>query len=665
MILIYLMMETGWNVNQFKLFHENSELNIRGYLSQTGNQDLDINLYNWRGKDLASNFMDVRPENSVEASINLDSKISGSFNSPLINAKLLVDSIAYGNKKFGELHSTFIYSNKNFDVNLAFLDSTLNKNDTALTITGYVPVDLAFSGAEENYMETKPMSINLRSNGFNLGAFGDVLPAVNRLRGEFTSDLEITGTPSSLTTNGFIKVLDAAFFLEANNLEYNASVLVNINGEDLTLDSLVIANVKGTENGGRMTGSGTATLNNFDVTSSKFSFSGDLKVLSEASKSASPSIYGELVIGTEGKVEINIGDNRIFIRAPVLIKNANLTFPQTQSAYHSGSENYIYRFAVDTTLLTKEGGELDLEQLVEISEQGGKDALQRKSKTSIFDYIIDVTIEDEATITYVLSREFDQNLNAFLEGNISLRKSGSRTEVLGKFDLLEGSTLQFIKTLEAEGSIDFQSGELANPNLDIIATYSDYYYPAEGPNAGEEVPVEVRITIQGPLKDLSKRLVTNEKNLQVYYGTKNIADNNPSPGYDASDAAMFILLGKFNDDATQQDRNAVASTAAGLAGSLVGGFLNQQFGDAIKSVQLRQVGTATVISLVGRAGNFRYEIGTSTDVYQDLSRANVKIQYPVTKSLFLRVERKESINTESTYTTEMINEVGIKYLFEF
>jgi hypothetical protein len=98
---------------------------------------------------------------------------------------------------------------------------------------------------------------------------------------------------------------------------------------------------------------------------------------------------------------------------------------------------------------------------------------------------------------------------------------------------------------------------------------------------------------------------------------------------------------------------------------VVGGFLNQQFGDAIKSVELRQTGDATVVSLVGRAGDFRYEVGTSTDVYQDLSKANIKIQYPVTESLFIRVERKESFNKESNYTNEMINEVGIKYLFEF
>ncbi len=654
------------DINQFKLVHNNSELNIKGYLSQSGDQKLDINLYDWRGKDLCVNLMNIKPENSIEASISLDASLTGSFNSPIINAELLIDSIAYGNKTFGELQSNFKYNNKNLDLNLAFLDSTLNKNDTALTLKGYVPVDLSFTGAEQNYMETKPMNITLRSDGFNLGAFGDILPSVNKLRGEFTSNLKISGTPSSLRTEGYLKIKDAAFFLEANNLEYNASLLLNINGDDLTLDSLVIANVEGTENGGKMFGSGTATLDNFDVTSSNFSFSGDLKVLSEASKSASASVYGELVIGTEGKVEIEVEEKKVFVRAPILIKIADLTFPQTQSAYQSGSENYIYKYPEETVLPDSINKEMDFEKLVDISEKRGEVAEKSETKTSILDYDIKVKIEDEATITYVLSKEFDQNLVAILEGSVRVEKSGSRTETQGKLKLLEGSTLQFLKTLDAEGSIEFLTGELSNPNLDIVATYRDYYYPAEGADAGEEIPVEVRLFIKGPLKDLEKKLSTGEGNIKVYYGAKNIADNTPSPDRDASDAAMFILIGEFNDpDVDQADRNQVASVAAGLAGSMVGGFLNKQFGSAITSVQLRQVGTATVISLVGRAGDFRYEIGTSTDVYQDLSRANVKIQYPVTRKLFLRLERKESINREATYTNEMINEVGIKYIFEF
>jgi hypothetical protein len=68
---------------------------------------------------------------------------------------------------------------------------------------------------------------------------------------------------------------------------------------------------------------------------------------------------------------------------------------------------------------------------------------------------------------------------------------------------------------------------------------------------------------------------------------------------------------------------------------------------------------------MGRTGNFRYEVGTSTDVYRDLSKANVKIEYPFFRRIYLRLERKEAFITESNLNTEMINEVGLKYRFEF
>ena len=407
------------DVKKFILVRNNSELDIQGYLSQTGSQDLNIKLKDWRGKDLSVNMMHLKPENSIEASINIDSKISGSFFSPIISTDLLIDSISYGNKKFGVLESNLKYNNKNLHLNLVFLDSTLSKKDTALTLNGDVPIDLAFTGGEKDYMESKPMNLNLRSDGFNLGAFGDILPAVNKLRGEFSSNLKLSGTPSTLRATGNLKIKDAAFFLEANNLEYNASLLVNIDGENLKLDSLVIANVPGTKNGGKMTGSGSATLDNFNITSSNFSFNGDLKVLSDASKSASPSIYGELVIGTEGKAEIKFEESRVYIKAPVIIKVAKLTFPQTQSAYQSGSEKYIYMYPEETLLPDSGKKEVDFETLVDISEKNKDSSGSAKTKTSIFDYDISVKIEDEATITYVLSKEFDQNLVAILEGNIT------------------------------------------------------------------------------------------------------------------------------------------------------------------------------------------------------------------------------------------------------
>ncbi|MBT8387276.1 MAG: hypothetical protein KJO12_07670, partial [Ignavibacteria bacterium] len=85
------------------------------------------------------------------------------------------------------------------------------------------------------------------------------------------------------------------------------------------------------------------------------------------------------------------------------------------------------------------------------------------------------------------------------------------------------------------------------------------------------------------------------------------------------------------------------------------------------SVQVRQVGTETKFSLIGKVENVRYEIGGTSQIFQDFSRANVKIEWPVvpiTPRLILRLERREPVFESSTYS-EMINEFGVKYSFEF
>ena len=45
--------------------------------------------------------------------------------------------------------------------------------------------------------------------------------------------------------------------------------------------------------------------------------------------------------------------------------------------------------------------------------------------------------------------------------------------------------------------------------------------------------------------------------------------------------------------------------------------------------------------------------------FNDLSQANVKIEYPLLNNLLLRLERKEAI-TETSIANEMINELGLK-----
>jgi len=169
------------------------------------------------------------------------------------------------------------------------------------------------------------------------------------------------------------------------------------------------------------------------------------------------------------------------------------------------------------------------------------------------------------------------------------------------------------------------------------------------------------------LSELNKNFITDENNVGVYMGRQSIEEDKKDPSKNVTDAMFFIIQGKFPNDenVTQQDRNLFASTATSLAGSIIGSVLNQYFDDYIKGFQLRQTATETKFSLIGKAGDLRYEIGGSTEVLQDLSRANVRLEYPLTQRFQLRLERKESENETSSINNPLFFEGGLKYNFEF
>ncbi len=620
-------------------------------------------LKNFRGKDLSRNLFELKPGNAFLGSINVDADVKGDFENPLINLNADIDSVTYKSKNLGALKGIFNYKDENLAVDLRFIDSLEDNKNPQLLVTGSIPIDLGLkskSDSASNKKKNKPIDLKLTAENFNLAPFGNVIPGVRDLRGILAGELNISGTFDNIDPEGSLTLKNAAFIADANNLEYNAGIKINVTKNTLSLDSLLIENAKNTENGGKMTGSGKAILDNLDIISSQFNINGNLKVLSNASKNASPSVYGDLVIATNGNIEFTMDKNGALIKAPVNITKADLTFPPVQGAYQNHLQGYVYKYAEDT--IKKENQNIDFESLVKLSQEQNKNISNNQSKGFNFNYDINVKVQKEAKIIFILSKELNQKLTAVLDGNFQYKKMGGIPNAQGELKLLEGSNLQFFKTLTAEGSIRFES-ELDNPYLDITATYTDYYIPD---SASQEEKVAVKINIQGPLKELDKNFIKEKNNIAVYVGQTAIDNNEPSPEYDASDAVLFIIAGRFVNQSPNSSAsgNPIENTSNSLAGSILGGFLNSYVGDYIKSIQLRKVGNQTKVNLAGRVQDFRYSIGGSTDVLQDLSQVDVMIEYPIFKSLLVRLERKEALKQTGTQN-DMINELGLKYKFEF
>jgi hypothetical protein len=661
-------------IDNFDLIRNGGEIGIKGSLSRYGNQDLKLELTNINGKDLAANLLDMASDNSLNSNVHLSAEITGNFSNPIAVINLGLDSLSFRNKKLGYLKGELNYSDQNLAVDVHIIDSAKSKNEPLLLLSGNIPIDLSFTSVDERLIKSKQIDLKLTTSSLDLGPLGNSLPEIKKVGGYLTADLTLTGTFDNPDPNGIITINNGDFIMEANNLEYIAGIKLSVKGKNVNIDSLLIANPKGTPGGGVMTGSGSALLDNLSLASASISLSGDLKVMSNDSKESTPAVYGDLVIQSDGNIEITTDFKKYFVKAPVIVKVAQLFFPLDQTGYQNVSENFIYKFVEDTSKAAVK--EQEFEKFLKLAKENrSKDNTGQDNSKTEFDYSITASFQNEAIIKFALAREFNQNLTARIRGNIQYDNIGGKTSTKGELNLLDGSTLEFFKTFEATGTIRFEN-ELSNPYLNIVAMYKNYYQPPEGDTKEELVAVKIKLS--GPFKNLSQNFSKDKNNIGVYVGSDNIDNNRQDETKQPPDAFYFIMTGKFASDLSQQQQSqavgayktsnsltsTATSTATALAGSLIGGYLNNVAGDAIRGVELKSVGQTTRFNLIGKIKNFNYTIGGSTDVFQDLSQANVKIEYPVFKNFLIRVERKEAI-TQTTISSDMINELGLKYRFEF
>jgi hypothetical protein len=644
------------NFNNFKIAIADGLFSLSGDvgLEEYGVLKMQAKDIEWR--EIGREVLGIQDASNFDSKISLDGELSGTVSNPKLTADLKLNNLTYQEKNLGTIISSFSFEDNELYTDLRFIDSLRTFESPKLSLLGTIP--LAISGKKDD-AKNNELNLKLLSDNFDLASLGNAVPFVNDLTGMFNTNIDVKGTFDDPELKGTLNIINTAFTAEQNNLRYNFETSVLLDRDLIKLESLQIDNTIGTKYGGTLNGSGEIRLDQFKIDNASLTLKGDLKILDKISREANPLVYGDLVIQTDGEITLTINDQTTFVDIPINVTVADLNFQLMQSAYQNTS-GFIYKFPdIIDTLKIKD---LELDSLIQFAEQSKLEQSGVTAAQSFFDYRVRVNMKTEAKMVVVLSRELNQDLVAVMDGNFELTSREGRITSTGQLNLLEGSKLSFIKSFEVTGNIRVE--KLENPLLDIVATYRDYYYPTDTTGTAEEIEVAVKIKFNGPLSDLAQNFIRDEENIAVYMGTSKIESDDADPTKSSTDAFLFIIAGRFTDGATTQEMNAAANTAASLAGSVLGGVLNKYLGDYVRNIQLRQVGAETKFNLIGRAGKFRYEIGGSTDVFQDLSRANVKIEFPVFQRLLLRLERKEAIN-ETTLSNDMFNELGLKYKFEF
>lgn len=656
-------------LSRLALWRGDAKISLDGVFSLDQPMNLKLSAKNLKGYDLSYNLFGIAANEVIDNDLNIEASVQGTMDKPEMQVNFTADSITYHNVVYGSYIGKMDYADKKLSINLRLLEKKSGKQESRMELTGYLPMDLRFASVPERLLGNEPVSLQLQADKFNIASLGDLIPFISDVKGYVNSEITIGGTINNPVRKGYMKLENGTCLIDKNNLYYTASMDVTLDNREIIINHMKFSNDGKVKHKGTITGSGKIDVTDFTDPNILIRLSGDLSVLSAQRRSSELTVYGDAYVQSDGDIIYTMVHGKSFLKMPLLIKDAALIFPPTQETYTGAADNFFYRFPQED--VKKSNREIEIQKLLADYNERLRQSGQDKGSNYDFDYEIKVNMKDEASFVFVFSEEANQKLNAYLNGDILFERKSGIQNFQGELKVLEGSTLEFIKTFTATGSLRFES-DVTNPYLDIVGVYKSYYSENDTTlNETKEEEVAVKVKLKGPVRDLAKSFSKSENNIAVYYGKNNIDKGNASTEYDNVDAIWFVIMGKFKKDLTAQDKTKAASqidpitgTATSVASSLLGNLLNAYLGDVVRSVEVRNTGSATKFNLSGRYKDIKYTFGGSTNFLQDLSSASVRVEYTLYDNFIIRVERREAISNVN-YSNEMINEVGLRYRFEF
>jgi len=645
--------------NQFVLWNEKGKLDLNGQLSFEGQEDLTLKLSNINLKIISTDILQLPPDKIINGELNIDIVMSGTAESPKYDMNFNVDSIKVQNYNLGSIESSVQYSDRLLTSEFSFLDNRKEQTRRSLGLEGTLPIDLSFN--TDNILPSdKEIDLSFTADDFDLRFASSFIPGIRNLVGTLNGEVNLNGNYDEVKNSGDLRIDNSSFVLEVTNLTYLLNGKLNFQNDKILISNMSLKNEPSVKNGGTILISGEIDHQYFAVQKVDLRANGSLKVLDEKTKAVNPALYGNITVETRNDIVFLSSEERTYLGLDlILLSGASITYSPTQTAFSNENDKFTYLFVSSRA---EDELEKEIDSLLILSEL--KKQEKNLAQRIPFNFDLSLEVQKEAKVVFVLSREFKQNLTAYLAGRLQYSVVNEIPFANGELTLLDGSKLDFIKTFQAKGNIRFIE-ELDDPYINVVATYESFYNPDTLQTGVNEYDVQIRINIEGTAKEITSNFLRGENNVEVYKSRRNANQYELDPSKSSSDAMFFIIVNKFPEDASLQETNLAASTAASLAGSIVGTVLNEKLGDVVRSVNVQQVGTETVFNLVGKVEEFRYEIGGTSQVFQDLTRATVKIEHPLFfPNLVIRFYRTEPPYQSTTYS-EMINELGLKYSFVF
>jgi translocation and assembly module TamB len=441
-----------------------------------------------------------RDTTGIAGEVGLDLRLGGTAEAPTMRGTMSLDAA-----RFGEIQAPFVegvidYADRKLEANLLLWRT----GENVLQVETQLPLDLGFRGVKQRQVEG-PLSVHARGDSVDLAILEALTPAVNRVRGTLSADVNVTGTWNEPRFAGGVEIREGAMTLPGLGVRYDG-----LHGRaSFKGDSLVLQDVS-LRSGGSLDVAGSILLSDLSRPVLDLGF--------RAREFRAVDVRNFLTLSATGGLRLQGPFFRALLTGDLTANSGVLYFADLVSKRIIDLEDPTIADLVDTTLLRR--------------ENLGANFQNR--------FLDSLTIQDLRVVlgSDVWLRSAEANIQ--LGGEVQLSKAGRTYTPSGTLDALRGSyTLKIGPVTRdftvARGSVRY-FGDL-NASLDIQGRH------AVRAVRGEEVPVIANIT--GTL-----------------YAPKVTLESTFNPPISETDLVSYLVTGYPANEASELGHNALETGLA-------------------------------------------------------------------------------------------------------
>jgi translocation and assembly module TamB len=439
------------DVSPLTLQAENGEglIEIGGRVPGTSEGSLVLRLL---GLDLHDvyGFMQ-RDTTGIAGDVGLDVRLGGTAEQPTVRGTISLNSARFGDFQAPFIEGVVDYADRKLAANLLLWRT----GENVLQLESQLPLDLGFRGVKQRRVEG-PLSVHARADSVDLAILEALTPAVNRVRGVLTADVNVTGTWEQPRFTGGLAVSGGGMSLPGLGVRYDGLAgTAKFQDDSLVLDDFSV------RSGGSLAIGGSILLQDLSRPVLDLGF--------RAQDFRAIDVRNFLTLSATGGVRLRGPMFHALLTGDLTANTGVLYFADLVSKRIIDLEDPTIADLVDTTLLRREN-------------------LGAKFQNRFLDSL---TIQGLRVVlgSDVWLRSAEANIQ--LGGEVQLSKAAKTYSPSGTLDALRGTYTLKVGPVTRDFTVERGSvryfGDL-NAGLDIQARHSVRAV------RGEEVPVIAKIT---------------------------------------------------------------------------------------------------------------------------------------------------------------------------